>query len=322
MPHALDLSRIDLNLLVLFEVVREERHVGRAAARLHLSPSAVSHGLTRLRSLLEDPLFLRTPKGVVPTARADELALPVAEILTRVRQVVASATPFDPATSTRRFTIGAPDGNAAVILPALLASLREEAPLIDIGIRHLLPIGGLEVLETREVDVAVTAAEPRDLPARFDHRLLQDETFVIAARRGHPFLARPTLEHYCALGHVLVSARGDARGFVDDFLAARGRTRRVALVVPHFLLALAALVETELIAAVPRSFAEKYAPRFGIESVAPPLPLVGSSLLLVTLKSAAADAGLQWLVAQLLRATEASRRTPKRRAPAPRKRTR
>ena len=81
---------------MLFEAVLEERHVGRAAERLNLSASAVSHGLGRLRRLLNDPLFLKTPKGVVPTARAAELAAPIAEILARVRRVVASAEPFDP----------------------------------------------------------------------------------------------------------------------------------------------------------------------------------------------------------------------------------
>src|SRR5215218_3724156 len=103
-----DLSRTDLNLLVLFEVVLQERHVGRAAERLNLSPSAVSHGLGRLRRLLNDPVFLRTPKGVVPTARALELAGPIADILARVRQVVTSTEPFDPATTNRRFIVGAP----------------------------------------------------------------------------------------------------------------------------------------------------------------------------------------------------------------------
>src|ERR671917_250088 len=86
-----DLSRVDLNLLVLFATVLEERHVGRAAARLNLSPSAVSHGLGRLRRLLRDPLFLRHPKGVVPTARADALAAPVGDVLARVRAVLAGA---------------------------------------------------------------------------------------------------------------------------------------------------------------------------------------------------------------------------------------
>src|SRR6188474_3982581 len=98
MLNKIDLSRADLNLLALFEVVLEERHVGRAAERLRLTPSAVSHGLGRLRRMLNDPLFLRTPKGVVPTARATELAAPVADILARVRAVVSFAEPFDPAT--------------------------------------------------------------------------------------------------------------------------------------------------------------------------------------------------------------------------------
>src|SRR5579885_1035143 len=124
MLNRIDLSRADLNLLVLFEAVLEERHVGRAAERLNLTPSAVSHGLGRLRQLLNDPLFLRTPKGVVPTARATEIAAPVAEVLASVRSVMATAAPFDPSTSTRRFTIGAPDGVSAVVLRPLLAGPR------------------------------------------------------------------------------------------------------------------------------------------------------------------------------------------------------
>src|SRR5215216_1342598 len=112
MVHQVDLSRADLNL-VLFEVVLEEGHVGRAAHRLNLSPSAVSHSIARLRQLLNDPVFLRTPKGVVPSARALELAEVVSDILARVRSVVSAAKPFDPGQSTRRFVIGAPDAASA-----------------------------------------------------------------------------------------------------------------------------------------------------------------------------------------------------------------
>jgi DNA-binding transcriptional LysR family regulator len=130
MLNEIDLSRADLNLLVLFETVMEERHVGRSAERLNLSASAVSHGLGRLRALLGDPLFLKTPRGVVPTAPL------IAEILARVRSVVASAEPFDPARSTRRFRIGAPDGVSSVFLPPLLAILAETAPGIDISLRQ------------------------------------------------------------------------------------------------------------------------------------------------------------------------------------------
>src|SRR5262245_9739845 len=139
MLNETDLSRADLNLLVLFEAVIEERHVGRAADRLNISPSAVSHGLGRLRRMLNDPLFVRAPKGVVATARAMELAAPVAEILARVRSVISTAEPFEPATSSRRFTLGAPDGVAAVFLSSLLAGLQRSAPGVEISIRQLLP---------------------------------------------------------------------------------------------------------------------------------------------------------------------------------------
>src|SRR3954470_18245074 len=123
MMQEIDLAQIDLNLLVLFDVISRERHVGRTAARLHLSPSAVSHGLARLRRVLHDPLFLKHPKGVVPTERASALAEPIAEILGRIRGVVANAQGFEAASSTRRFTIGAPDAVFAVVLPPLLAAL-------------------------------------------------------------------------------------------------------------------------------------------------------------------------------------------------------
>src|SRR5262245_49970371 len=119
MLNAIDLSRTDLNLLVLYETVMQERHVGRAARRMSLSPSAVSHGLARLRALLNDPLFIKTPRGVTPTERALALEAPVAEILARVRGVVETSAPFDPGSSNRAFTIGAPDGTAAVFLPPL-----------------------------------------------------------------------------------------------------------------------------------------------------------------------------------------------------------
>jgi hypothetical protein len=107
MLQEIDLSQIDLNLLVLFDVVMRERHVGRTAARMHLSPSAVSHGLARLRRVLHDPLFLKHPKGVVPTDRAGQLAAPIggSHIATPIRWLARSASPkrrHSGATTVRR----------------------------------------------------------------------------------------------------------------------------------------------------------------------------------------------------------------------------
>jgi DNA-binding transcriptional LysR family regulator len=304
MLNEIDLSRTDLNLLVLFATVLDERHVGRAAARLSLSPSAVSHGLGRLRRLLNDPLFLRTPKGVVPTARANELAGPILDLLVRARSIIATAAPFEAARSTRRFTIGAPDGASAVILRALLARLRRDAPGIDVGLRQLLPAPGepspdrawREVftdLEARAMDIAIIPAG--EIPARFRARVLYEEDFVIAARAGHPFIAKPTLDRYCAMQHAVVSLTGDSHGFIDTALAGHGRTRRVGLTVPNFMFALAVVAETDFIAALPRRFAALHAKRFGIVSVKPPFPLTRFRLQAIASRAALLDAGVAWL---------------------------
>jgi len=304
MLNRINLSRADLNLLVLFEAVLEERHVGRAADRLNLTASAVSHGLGRLRRLLNDPLFLRTPKGVVPTARATELAFPIADVLSRTRSILSTAAPFDPAISTRRFTISAPDGSASVFLPALLAKLRQAAPGVDISVRPLMPTKGepsperawqsaFAELEAGAMDIAVIPLD--GAPVRFHSRTLYEEDFVIAARAGHPFAEDPTLERYCNALHLVVSATGDPEGFVDTALAREGLSRRIALTAPNFMFALAIIAETDLISAVPRRFAAMHAARFGIVGVDSPLPLRRFRLNAVASKAAMMDAGVAWL---------------------------
>jgi DNA-binding transcriptional LysR family regulator len=319
MLKQIDLSRTDLNLLVLFEAVLQERHVGRAASRLNLTASAVSHGLGRLRRMLHDPLFLRTPKGVVPTARALELAEPVAEILARVRNVVSTAEPFDPASSTRRFTIGAPDGISAVVLAPLLADLRQTAPGIDISLVQLLPSparvwqSALTDLEARAMDIAIVPID--DVPARFAHRVLYEEDFVIAMRSGHPAARRLTLERFCSMEHLVVSHSGDPHGFVDEYLMAQGRARRIALTVPNFMFALAVIAESELIAALPRQFLAIYGQRFGIVGVEPPLPLTGFRIRAVAPKVALMDAGLAWLFGRLKSNVKQSAARRRRTAP-------
>jgi DNA-binding transcriptional LysR family regulator len=319
MLNKTDLSRVDLNLLTLFEVVLRERHVGRAAARLNLSPSAVSHGLKRLRLLLNDPLFLRTPKGVVPTARATQLAEPVAEVLARVRSVISSAEPFDPARTARRFIVAAPDGIAAVILHPLLAALKRSAPNIDLGVRQLLPPQGgsseqawepaLEALEAGEMDIAIAPLD--SVPARFVARTLLEEDFVVVARADHPFAAKPTLEQFCRMKHLVVSLTGDPHGFVDTALEKQGLTRRVALTVPDFSNGLAVIAETDLIAAMPRRFVAMHAARFGVVSREVPLRLRKYQLRAVATKAAMMDAGLAWLFG-VLQDTAKTRGRPER----------
>lgn len=303
MLNKTNLARTDLNLLVLFDVVMKERHVGRAGEKLNLSASAISHGLNRLRRLLNDPLFLKTPKGVVPTARATELAEPIADILARAGAVITSAAPFDPASSTRRFTIGAPDGVSAVLLPRLLSVVARSAPRIDISVRQLLPTQGettpdrawrsaLAELEARTMDVAILPSE--HIPSRFQRRILFTEDFVVAMRADHPYAKAPSLDRYCEARHLVVSHSGDPFGFVDGVLEQKGRSRRIALTVPNFMFALAVVADSDMIAALPRRFAAMHAARFEVITRDAPLPLDNFRLNAVVPKVAMMDSGLAW----------------------------
>jgi len=296
MLNKTNLARIDLNLLVLFEAVLEERHVARAALRLHVSPSAVSHGLGRLRRLMNDPLFVRQPKGVVPTERARQLAAPVADILERARVVLGDAETFDPAKSTRRFVIGAPDGASAVILPALLANIRGSAPGIRLAVRNL--VGNFDAafteLDARTLDLALLPLP--EIPARFMTRVLYEEDFVIARRPGSAPAKAMSVASYVAAPHLVVSASGDPQGPIDKQLAKRGLSRRVVLTVSNFMHALAIVAESDLICALPRQFVAKHGARYKIVTCEPPFPFLSSAVRAVAPHAALGDDGLAWLL--------------------------
>jgi DNA-binding transcriptional LysR family regulator len=310
MLNPAQLLRIDLNLLVLFMAVLEEGHVARAAAKLNLTPSAVSHGLRRLRNLLQDPLFLKTPKGVKPTERALALAAPIAEILARIDTVISTSGPFDPRTARRRFTIGAPDAISAILTTPLLEHLEKEAPGMDIRILQLMPQRHgkptsaawdevLAELDAQRLDLVVLPIGPP--PPRFDARLLFEEDFVVTARKGHPIARDPSLKNYLRMRHMLVSAIGDAYGVVDEKLAGKGLSRRVALTVPNFMMALAQLAETDLIATLPRHLVMRHAARFGLGMFPTPFPWRPDPVRVIASKAAMADAGIAWMFNSVVR---------------------
>jgi len=309
--------RIDLNLLVLFITVLEEQHVARAAKRLNLTPSAVSHGLARLRHLLNDRLFLKNPKGVSPTERALQLKEPVTEILARVDTVISSAVPFDPLTARRRFTIGAPDALLAVFLVQLMDQLSKVAPGIDIRSRQLMPQTGrpmdqgwpltLAELDSHALDIAIMPVGI--IPPRYIQRTVFAEDFVVAMRRRHAFGRDPSLENYCAMRHLLVSVIGDDRGVIDAALAKEGLSRRVVLTVPNFMIALATIAESDIIATLPRRLVQRHAKRFGLQLREIPLrsPRKPDDIGVVSTKAAMADAGVAWLFETVARGLSAVR---------------
>ncbi|OYX26509.1 MAG: hypothetical protein B7Z10_02990 [Rhodobacterales bacterium 32-66-7] len=278
MLKQIDLSRTDLNLLVLFETVLREGHVGRAAAALSLSPSAVSHGLGRLRRLLNDPLFLRTPRGVVPTDRAVALAPEIAEVLQGIRSMLAMAEPFDPETSPRRFGV-----SVLHVVPSFRQSPDEGAW------DHVLAM-----LESRELDVALLPW--LTCPARFTTRPVGQDRLVAATRADHPYALNPTIETYCRARHLVVSIRGDPVASTDATLAALGASRRVTMTAPNFSSALFLAAESDLVVSLPESLVTGHGARFGLVGTPLPFQVSPSELVAVTTHAALQDAGVAWLV--------------------------
>lgn len=326
MLNPAQLARVDVTLLVVFNTVLEEGQVLRAADKLNLTPSAVSHQLRRLRRIFHDPLFLKTPTGVKPTERALALVGPVAELLSRLDAIVSAAAPFDPRTARRSFTIGAPDALAAVFLDALLKIIAREGPGIDIRLLQLMPQrhgksssqvwqDTLSELDSHRLDLAVLPVGP--LPSRYAERLLFEEDFVVAMRKGHRMARKVTLSAYLAAPHLLVSAIGDALGIVDIKLAERGHSRRVALTVPSFMMALAQLAESDFIGTLPRHLVERHAARFDLVMRPVPLPWTPDPVRAVASRAAMADAGVAWLFETVARCMGPTRPiASKRRAPA------
>jgi DNA-binding transcriptional LysR family regulator len=253
---SMNLRSMDLNLLVVFDAVMQERSVTRAANKVFLTQSAVSSALSRLRVQLKDELFLRGPGKLRPTQRAIELEQPIRAVLTDLERVLQPEA-FDPQRHTRSFTIATNDYFTAVVAPALAQLLAREAQAVDV---RIMPTGGraYELLDSGEADLVCTSAST--VPQRMRADLLIEDDYICLVRKDHPFAKKtPTLSQYAKARHVLVSPRGDAHGFVDEQLAERGLTRRVAMTVNHFAAAPQIVAESDMVLTVLRRIAQRFA---------------------------------------------------------------
>jgi DNA-binding transcriptional LysR family regulator len=254
----MNLRSLDLNLLVVFDAVFAERNITRAGLKIGLSQPAVSNALTRLRGHLKDELFLRGPRGLRPTPRAVEIAGPIHAMLVDLERVLDPAA-FDPATARRSFTVAAVDYFTIAVAPRLARMLAEAAPGVDV---RIVPTAGqaTELLDRGEIDLA--AAAFGDVPDRFGRRTIVTDDYACMVAARHPFARRPpTLRAWAAARHILVSPRGDARGFVDDRLAEKGLTRQVAVSVNHFSAAPGIVAGTDLVLTAPRRVLAAFASR-------------------------------------------------------------
>ncbi|MCK1968197.1 LysR family transcriptional regulator [Franconibacter sp. IITDAS19] len=266
-----DLHHLDLNLLMTLDALLDERNVTRAADRLALTQPAVSAMLTRLRESFNDPLFVRAQRGVIPTARALELAQPVKRILHDI-QALLQPEDFDPRTSTLTVTLAATDYALRAIVEPFTRELRKRAPAMRLAVRQIDEMNVRQLLEKGEIDLAIVTTQTA--PQALHARRLYDEEYVCAMRAQHPAAGEQlSLERFCELDQALVSYFGDPfHGAADRALAEKGLTRRVSLSVDSFLFLVSLLKETDLLAVVPRRLLRE---EDKLLTFAPPLAIPG-----------------------------------------------
>ncbi|MGW2181846.1 LysR substrate-binding domain-containing protein [Streptomyces sp. NPDC001732] len=294
--YDVDFRKADLNLLVVFAALMQERSTTRAAARLHLSQGAVSAALGRLRRLFGDELFVRSGHGMTPTARAGDLARTIGPALVALRGAIVDRGSFDPTSSRRTFVLGMSDDIEAHLMPRLAAALVTtgacgSGPRVSVRQTNRATVDAM--LDGGKIDLGLVAAPAHDP----EHRQTPLFTSGYTCLYDPGLLPLPTpltLDAYLAHPHVLISYDG-RRGIVDDLLEAQGLSRRLLTSTTHFAGAVPLLKAVPSLATMPRHAAATFARTAGLRAVPPPLVMPDYTVSMVWHATSAADPALIWL---------------------------
>ncbi len=294
-----NLRTFDLNLLRIFEAINRDRSVSTAADNLGLSQPAVSNALNRLRRHFDDPLFVRTQRGMEPTPKAEQLALAVDRGMTTIRAGLSAGVNFDPARSERHFTLLMTDVGEISFLPILLSEVRRHAPGIDVSVMESGLAGYEELLENGMADLAIGRIRLADT---LSSELIHSSPFVVLLSRTHPRLGtapdgRPTLSYddYLAAPHVLVQPRGASGDPILAALGADAAKRRIGLSIPHATVLPMIIGDSELIATVPEVCAQNLIASGKLCRVEAPFAIEPNFVYQWWHKRNTADPGHRWL---------------------------
>lgn len=301
-----NIAAVDLNLLLAFEAMLEERNVTRAGQRIGLAQPSMSSALARLRALFDDQLFRRDGGTMVPTPKALLLAEPIREALHHVRTALAQGFGFDPASARHRFRLAVTDYGDLIVVPSILRALRERAPGVDIEVQPIVdPAQAMAQLERGTIDAMIGGHLP--LPKDgVRHRLFEDR-FVCLRDAGQAAAhAAMDLAAYAALPHALFSASGGdgAPAALDALLLRHGLRRRVVAVIPHVMALPFAIAGTDLVAAVAERVARQVAGLAGVAVLPLPAEVPHFDVDLLYTRRGAASESLRWLLALTVEVSE------------------
>lgn len=290
--HA-NFGRLDLNLLVAFDALLTERSVTRAARRVGLGQSAMSHNLARLRSLFGDELFTRGGDGMRPTPRAMALADPIRLTLAQIQSAVLQREAFDPATAQRLFRIGLADSIEVAVIPGLVERLQASAPGIRLRLRSTNSMRFLKELDNGTLDLCIGVFDKGQIHHK--RRRLYTDSFLCLFSPEQLQLTPPiSLEDYLHWPHVLTTL-GDMRGAVDDVLA-RHKLRRSIFVTTQGFMAVPFIVRrAKVITTMPSRLARYFSEAFGLVTSPVPIDLPSFTISLLWHASFDHDPGHSWL---------------------------
>lgn len=286
-----DLRRADMNLLVIFEAMMQERNVSRVGEKLFLGQPAVSSALARLRAMFADPLFVRNGRYMEPTARAQDLFERFTPMLDTIAITLSQVSDFDPANSSRTFHVGISDDVEYGLLPPLLRHLRAEAPSVKLVIHHTdcTRISGLLVNGAISVGISHTC----DLPANSKRKFLR--LIIPMVLRADSEAKRLSLDEFCRRPHATISSMGTLVTDVERAFKKMSRNRLVVLDVPQFSALAVLLADSDLLAVVPDYVAKAMSACSGIRAEPVPLKMGSYELSLVWRAVADNDPAERWL---------------------------
>jgi DNA-binding transcriptional LysR family regulator len=304
--NEIQLGRLDLNLLVTFEVLMSEGSVTRAAARLARTPSAISHSLARLREQVGDPLLVKSGSGMAPSPFAEDLVAEVRPILRSIQRIVAPPAPFDPATSTRLFRAAFADF-APTLLPRVVAEVQQQAP--GVSVEWLAP-SAATIAAVADAQIDLSLVESRTQTPEGTRRADAGELTVMTfARKGHPAIAGWSAAAWKRWPHVVVQLGEGVRSQVEIAAQSHGIQRIVGATVPNFSQIPALLSQTNLLATMTPLVMDGAMERYGLVALRAPMTIAASAFSFIWSFRLENDPGSRWFRTLVMRTYQDLRRS-------------